>query len=85
MCLTKQVFEKGLVLFQDAVECGPVGPPIRKRVFPHPASTGKLVEVLTRVSGAVHRFHYLTRHRDTCFREAKAMPTDCREQLDWWH
>lgn len=78
--LTQKMFEKRLVLLPDAVERGPVGPTIRKRILPHPASTGKLVEVLTRVSAAVHCLHHLTGHCDTCLRKAQSTASICRRQ-----
>lgn len=69
------MLEQCLVLLPDAVESRPMGPTIRKRVFPHPASTGKLVEVVAWVSTAVHCLHHLTGHCDACLRKAQSTAT----------
>lgn len=72
------MFEQRLVLLPDAVEGGPARASVRQWVLPHPASAGKLVEVLAGVGAAVHRLHDLTGHSDTGLRQAQATPTVCR-------
>lgn len=75
--LTKQVLQYGLVLVPEAVEGVPTRTPIGQRISLNPATTGKLVKVLTGTHPAVQGLQNLSSYSNAGLCEAGVVGWVC--------